>query len=37
MMTEKMYQALVDESRKIGTFGHGITYSGHPGRLRRRA
>src|SRR5215468_1302049 len=27
---EAMYQALLDESRKIGTFGHGFTYSGHP-------
>jgi 4-aminobutyrate---pyruvate transaminase len=27
---EPMYQAMVDESRKIGTFGHGTTYSGHP-------
>jgi 4-aminobutyrate--pyruvate transaminase len=27
---EPMYQTLVDESRKIGTFGHGFTYSGHP-------
>jgi 4-aminobutyrate--pyruvate transaminase len=27
---EMMYQALIDESRKIGTFGHGFTYSGHP-------
>src|SRR5262249_59977427 len=27
---EPMYQAMVDESRKIGTFGHGFTYSGHP-------
>ena len=25
-----MYQAMLDESRKIGTFGHGFTYSGHP-------
>jgi 4-aminobutyrate---pyruvate transaminase len=25
-----MYDALVSESRKIGTFGHGFTYSGHP-------
>jgi 4-aminobutyrate--pyruvate transaminase len=25
-----MYDALVDDSRKIGTFGHGFTYSGHP-------
>ncbi|MDH3579792.1 MAG: aspartate aminotransferase family protein [Hyphomicrobiales bacterium] len=27
---EEMYQAMLDESRKIGTFGHGYTYSGHP-------
>jgi 4-aminobutyrate--pyruvate transaminase len=27
---EPMYQALLEESRKIGTFGHGFTYSGHP-------
>ncbi len=27
---EDMYQAMLDESRKIGTFGHGYTYSGHP-------
>jgi 4-aminobutyrate---pyruvate transaminase len=27
---EAMYQALLDESRKIGAFGHGFTYSGHP-------
>jgi 4-aminobutyrate--pyruvate transaminase len=27
---EPMYQALLVESRKIGTFGHGFTYSGHP-------
>src|SRR5436853_1746831 len=27
---EEMYRALLDESRKIGTFGHGFTYSGHP-------
>ena len=27
---EKMYGALVDESRKLGTFGHGFTYGGHP-------
>ena len=25
-----MYQAMLDQSRKIGTFGHGFTYSGHP-------
>jgi 4-aminobutyrate--pyruvate transaminase len=27
---EETYQAMLDESRKIGTFGHGFTYSGHP-------
>jgi 4-aminobutyrate--pyruvate transaminase len=30
MIPEEMYQALISESRKIGTFGHGYTYSGHP-------
>ena len=25
-----MYQALVDESKKLGVFAHGFTYSGHP-------
>ncbi|MGE0845630.1 MAG: aspartate aminotransferase family protein [Flavobacteriaceae bacterium] len=30
MIPEPMYQAMLDESRKIGTFGHGYTYSGHP-------
>ena len=30
MVPEEMYQAMVDESRKIGVFGHGFTYSGHP-------
>jgi len=30
MVPENMYQALLVESRKIGTFGHGFTYGGHP-------
>jgi 4-aminobutyrate--pyruvate transaminase len=30
MIPEIMYQALITESQKIGTFGHGFTYSGHP-------
>jgi 4-aminobutyrate--pyruvate transaminase len=30
MIPEMMYEAMVDESRKIGVFGHGFTYSGHP-------
>ena len=27
---EDLYQAMLAESRKIGTFGHGNTYAGHP-------
>jgi 4-aminobutyrate--pyruvate transaminase len=43
---EQMYQTLLHESRKLGTFGHGYTYGGHPvaaavalspGNLRPRA
>jgi 4-aminobutyrate---pyruvate transaminase len=30
MVNEKVYQALMSESAKIGTWGHGFTYSGHP-------
>ena len=30
MIPEVMYQALLAESRKIGMFGHGFTYGGHP-------
>jgi 4-aminobutyrate--pyruvate transaminase len=30
MVPEQMYQAMVEDSRKIGVFGHGFTYSGHP-------
>ncbi len=30
LIDEDMNQALIDESRKIGIFGHGFTYSGHP-------
>ena len=29
-LSEDMYEAYVDQSAKIGTFGHGYTYSGHP-------
>ncbi|GAG13883.1 unnamed protein product, partial [marine sediment metagenome] len=29
-VSEDVYQAMLDESRKIGVFGHGYTYSGHP-------
>ena len=27
---EDLYQAMLDESRKLGTFGHGYTYTAHP-------
>ena len=30
MVNEAVFQALAQESHKIGTFGHGFTYSGHP-------
>jgi 4-aminobutyrate--pyruvate transaminase len=30
MVNERVFQALADESHKIGTFGTGFTYSGHP-------
>jgi 4-aminobutyrate--pyruvate transaminase len=30
MISEGIYRAVVSESEKIGTFGHGFTYSGHP-------
>ncbi|MDF8357558.1 aspartate aminotransferase family protein [Ensifer adhaerens] len=30
MVNEKIAEAVRAESRKIGTFGHGFTYSGHP-------
>ena len=30
LVPEKVYAAMVDQSRKIGTFAHGYTYGGHP-------
>jgi 4-aminobutyrate---pyruvate transaminase len=30
MIPELIYEALLAESRKIGVFGHGFTYGGHP-------
>lgn len=30
MINEKVYQAVREGSGKIGTFGHGFTYGGHP-------
>ena len=30
MIPEAIYEAMLSESRKIGTFGHGYTFGGHP-------
>jgi 4-aminobutyrate--pyruvate transaminase len=30
LLDEDIYQAMLDQSRAIGTFGHGFTYSAHP-------
>ena len=30
MVPDLMYEALIAESKKIGAFGHGFTYGGHP-------
>lgn len=30
IMQDDMYEAMLDQSRAIGTFGHGFTYSAHP-------
>ncbi|MCW3476435.1 aspartate aminotransferase family protein [Limobrevibacterium gyesilva] len=30
MINDRIYQAMVAESAKLGTFGHGFTYGGHP-------
>ncbi|NLD69283.1 MAG: aspartate aminotransferase family protein [Limnobacter sp.] len=30
MLSEKLHAAIADNSGRIGTFGHGFTYSGHP-------
>ena len=30
MISDPIYQAMVEESEKIGVFGHGFTYGGHP-------
>ncbi|RDD62560.1 aspartate aminotransferase family protein [Ferruginivarius sediminum] len=30
MMRDEVYQAIADNTKKIGTLGHGFTYSGHP-------
>ncbi|HSR73077.1 MAG TPA: aminotransferase class III-fold pyridoxal phosphate-dependent enzyme, partial [Kiloniellales bacterium] len=30
LMNDRVYQAVADNTAKIGTFGHGFTYGGHP-------
>jgi 4-aminobutyrate--pyruvate transaminase len=30
LISEPIYEAMLAQSRKIGTFGHGFTYGGHP-------
>ncbi len=30
LVNERVYQAISENTNKIGTFGHGFTYSGHP-------
>lgn len=30
LVPEVIYEAMLEESRKVGLFGHGFTYSGHP-------
>ncbi len=30
MVNDKIYQAMLDQSDKLGSFAHGSTYSGHP-------
>jgi 4-aminobutyrate--pyruvate transaminase len=30
MISQKIYEPMADQSAKIGTFGHGYTYSSHP-------
>lgn len=30
LISDELYQGIADNTAKIGTFGHGFTYSGHP-------
>ncbi|MDA8051365.1 MAG: aminotransferase [Rhodospirillales bacterium] len=30
LINERVYQAMLEESRKLGSFAHGFTYAGHP-------
>ncbi len=30
LINQRMFEAMLDESRKLGNFAHGFTYAGHP-------
>ncbi len=30
MINQRVFEAMLDESRKLGNFAHGFTYAGHP-------
>jgi 4-aminobutyrate--pyruvate transaminase len=30
LINQRVFQAMLDESRKLGNFAHGFTYAGHP-------
>ena len=30
LINERVFEAMLDESRKLGNFAHGFTYAGHP-------
>ena len=30
MVNDRVFDAMLDESRKLGNFAHGFTYAGHP-------
>src|SRR5258708_36813882 len=30
MINQRVFEAMLDESKKLGSFAHGFTYAGHP-------
>ena len=30
LINQRIFEAMLDESRKLGNFAHGFTYAGHP-------
>ena len=30
LINQRVFEAMLDESRKLGNFAHGFTYAGHP-------